>query len=156
MTSTDTICRTVWPSLYRYVLGATGEPDLAQDIAQEALARTLSARPDLAGLRDPTFYVLRVATNLVRDELRSRARRRRRRQLLNAQIEEGHEGRVTDAIAVGQLLAGLPPRQRLALSLRYGADRSVADTARIMGCAEGTVKALSHQGLARLRQDADL
>ncbi|MST32508.1 hypothetical protein GHK86_07205 [Acidimicrobiaceae bacterium USS-CC1] len=52
-----------------------------------------------------------------------------------------------------------PGRQRDAVALRYVADLSVEDTAKVMGCAPGTVKALTHQALAamriRLREEAD-
>jgi len=56
-----------------------------------------------------------------------------------------------DRLAVRAAVAGLPDRQRAALVLRYFADLSLADTAEAMGCAPGTVKALTHQALAGLR-----
>lgn len=46
----------------------------------------------------------------------------------------------------------LPTRQAQAAALHYGEDRSVADIARIMGCAEGTVKAHLHQARRTLAQ----
>jgi RNA polymerase sigma-70 factor (sigma-E family) len=49
-------------------------------------------------------------------------------------------------------ISHLPGRQRAAIALRYLEDLSVADTATAMGCAEPTVKALTHQGLAALRR----
>jgi RNA polymerase sigma factor (sigma-70 family) len=45
----------------------------------------------------------------------------------------------------------LPPRQRQAVVLRYHADLTVEDTAAVMRCAPGTVKALTSQALANLR-----
>jgi RNA polymerase sigma factor (sigma-70 family) len=49
-------------------------------------------------------------------------------------------------------VATLPSRQRAAVVLRYFNDLSVADTAEILGCAEGTVKALTSQAVANLRR----
>ena len=46
----------------------------------------------------------------------------------------------------------LPDRQRSAIVLRHYAGMSVADAADVLGCAEGTVKSLTSQGLAGLRQ----
>jgi RNA polymerase sigma factor (sigma-70 family) len=48
-------------------------------------------------------------------------------------------------------VARLPRRQRAALVLRYFADLPVADVADLMGCSQGTVKALTHQAIAALR-----
>jgi RNA polymerase sigma factor (sigma-70 family) len=49
------------------------------------------------------------------------------------------------------LLAQLPPRQRAAVALRYGADMRVQDIALVMRCSPGTVKATLHNALERLR-----
>jgi RNA polymerase sigma factor (sigma-70 family) len=59
----------------------------------------------------------------------------------------------TDSITVREAIVRLPARQRAAIVLRYHADLSVDDTAAVMRCAPGTVKALTHQALARLRAE---
>ncbi len=48
-------------------------------------------------------------------------------------------------------LAQLPDRQRTAVVLRYYADLSEAETARLLGTSIGTVKAHASRGLARLQ-----
>ncbi|HXF56459.1 MAG TPA: sigma factor-like helix-turn-helix DNA-binding protein [Actinomycetota bacterium] len=48
-------------------------------------------------------------------------------------------------------LWGLPPRQRAALVLRFYEDLSERDTADVMRCRPGTVKALVARGLEALR-----
>jgi RNA polymerase sigma factor (sigma-70 family) len=48
-------------------------------------------------------------------------------------------------------LAKVPPRQRAVVVLRYWQDLDVAETARALGCSEGTVKSQSARGLATLR-----
>jgi RNA polymerase sigma factor (sigma-70 family) len=58
---------------------------------------------------------------------------------------------VTDALAVRAAVAALPPRQRAAVVLRYFADLSVDQTAAVLGCAPGTVKSLTSQAIASLR-----
>jgi RNA polymerase sigma factor (sigma-70 family) len=58
-------------------------------------------------------------------------------------IEERH--------ALGQLLGELTPQQREVVVLRFYLDQSVADTAELLGIAEGTVKSSAHRGLAQLR-----
>jgi len=51
-------------------------------------------------------------------------------------------------------LRTLPPRQRAAIVLRYYEDLSEAQTAEVMGCSVGTVKAQVSTGLSRLRERA--
>jgi RNA polymerase sigma-70 factor (sigma-E family) len=48
-------------------------------------------------------------------------------------------------------LAKVPPRQRAVIVLRYWEDQSVEDTARLLGCSQGTVKSQAARGLQTLR-----
>lgn len=59
--------------LYRYLLRLTGDPDLAQDAAQEAFVRLLARRPREEQLR---AWLFTVSTNLVRTWANERKRRR--------------------------------------------------------------------------------
>jgi RNA polymerase sigma-70 factor (sigma-E family) len=60
--------------------------------------------------------------------------------------------------AVGDLHAALrrlPPGRRAVLVLRYLCDLSVAETAAVLGCSEGNVKAQAARGIATLRPMLD-
>ncbi|MFC4858885.1 RNA polymerase sigma factor [Actinophytocola glycyrrhizae] len=52
---------------------------------------------------------------------------------------------------VHQGLLRLPPRQRAVLVLRYFDDLSVAETAAVMGCSQGTVKSQTARGIEAMR-----
>jgi len=54
--------------------------------------------------------------------------------------------------ALGRALAQLPPQQRTVLVLRYWEGLSQAETAELLGCSEGNVKAMTSRGLSRLRE----
>jgi len=56
------------------------------------------------------------------------------------------------ALDVRTALAGLPPRQRATLVLRFYCDLSVDEAARALGCTPGTVKSQTAKGLQSLRQ----
>ncbi len=49
-------------------------------------------------------------------------------------------------------LAGVPPRQRAVLILRYWEDLSVDETAALLDCSAGTVKSQAARGLQALRE----
>jgi RNA polymerase sigma-70 factor (sigma-E family) len=49
-------------------------------------------------------------------------------------------------------LAGLPPRQRAAVVLRFYCDLSVEQTADVLKCSTGNVKSQTSRGLAALRR----
>ena len=52
---------------------------------------------------------------------------------------------------MAEALAGLPPRMRAVLALRYAEDLSEAATAEALGISIATVRSQTVRGLARLR-----
>ena len=55
-----------------------------------------------------------------------------------------------DRLAIRDALALVPPRQRAVLVLRFYEDCDVAETARLTGCSEGTVKSQTARALNTL------
>jgi RNA polymerase sigma-70 factor, ECF subfamily len=130
----------------------TSDRDLAAELAQEALARACRHWRRVRNMDAPTAWLYRVALNLANSIFaRRRAERRAYAQaaVLDAPVPE-HPG-WDEVVALRQALGVLAPRQRAAVVLRYYADLPVAEVASLMRCRPGTVRALTHQGLQRLR-----
>jgi RNA polymerase sigma factor (sigma-70 family) len=143
-------CRREWPRLVGSLSLFTGDGDLAQELAQETLARVCRDWRKVSGLDAPGAWAHRVALNLARSHFRHRAVARRYGSRLAAAAEHDNPDAAT-AIAVRHAVAQLPLRQRTALILRYFSDLSVAETAEAMRCPEGTVKTLTRQAILALR-----
>jgi RNA polymerase sigma-70 factor (sigma-E family) len=146
----NTFCRREWPRLVGSLSLFTGDRELAQELAQETLARVCRDWRKVSNLEAPGAWAHRVALNLARSHYRHRAVARRHSGRFA--ISEATESLDTaTVIAVRQAVAALPVRQRTALVLRYFADLSVAETAEAMHCPEGTVKTLTRQAIRALR-----
>jgi len=62
----------------------------------------------------------------------------------------------SDTVDLNRALDRLAPRQRLAVDCVYFAGLSVAETAAVMKCAEGTVKSTLSDARARLRSSLEV
>jgi RNA polymerase sigma-70 factor (sigma-E family) len=142
----DGFCRRVHPRLVGALSLYCGDAGAAEDFAQEALARAYRDWSTVAQLSSPEAWVHRVGMNLAHSWYRRLARGRRAPQAVPPAPAD-HD----DALALRRAVGALPRRQRQAVVIRYFLDWSVADTADVMGCAEGTVRALTAQALAALR-----
>jgi RNA polymerase sigma factor (sigma-70 family) len=147
-----TLCTEVGARLQRALTAQVGDPLLAEELAQEALARVAARWSSLRDVERPDLYVLRVGANLAASWWRRRAVERRALARLHAGAAPSYlDPDGATSVALRAAVAALPRRQREAVALRYGADLAVRDAAAVMGCSEGTVKALTHQAIAGLR-----
>ena len=91
---------------------------------------------------------------IVREFLTERRSGWIRRVTLGGQLPETTEaGHDSDAAMDMQAaMAGLPPRQRATLVLRFYCDLSVEQSAQVLGCSAGTVKSQTAKALATLRR----
>ena len=141
------------PALLRTAFLLTGDRHLAEDLVQDALARTHRA---LRRLADEGHYEAYTRTAMYHLHV-SRWRRRRVAESLPGELAEAadpagdHAAGVDLRISLHQALVRLGPRQRAVLVLRYFEDRSEAEAAELLGCSTGTVKSQTSKALARLR-----
>jgi RNA polymerase sigma-70 factor (sigma-E family) len=146
----DAFCRREWPRLVGSLSLFTGDGDLAEDLAQETLARVCRDWRKVSNLDSPGAWAHRVALNLARSHYRHRSVARRHGSRLGAATRFDDPDTAT-VVAVRNAVAQLPVRQRTALVLRYFADLSVAETAEAMRCPHGTVKTLTRDAILALR-----
>lgn len=142
-------CRRVQPRLVGVLALHCGQRELGEDLAQETLVRVWEHWPEVSQLAAPEAWAYRVGLNLSTSALRRRMIERRRHP--RPRTAEPDTLDRPDASEVRRALAALPPRQRSAVLLRFFADLPVEQTAAVMGCAPGTVKALTSQAISQLR-----
>lgn len=150
----------------RMVSLSVGDRDAALDIVQDAMIRLVRRYADRpAGEWRPLFY--RILSNRITDHQRRQMVRRRIMAWVGAGPDEADplaelpdtrglspDRRLQQDQALGALEAGLaqlPSRQREAFLLRTLEGLDVADTARAMGCSEGSVKTHYFRAVHRLR-----
>jgi RNA polymerase sigma-70 factor (sigma-E family) len=122
----------------------------AEDLVQTALVKTYR-RWDRIRSDDPYPYVRKVLVT----SAASWRRRRVTQEIVDLPAYDPAGPDDTDAVAerhrMDDALAGLPPRMRAVLVLRYAEDLSEAATAEALGVSIPTVKSQTARGLARLR-----
>ena len=145
------------PGLLRSAWFLTGDAGRAEDLLQTALVKAWRHWSRVAQADSPEAYVRQVIfTTYV-----TWWRRRWRAETPSGVVPERPEvADLADAVAtrdaVRQALASLSRQQRAIVVLRYVEDRSVADTAVLLGCSPGTVRVQAHRALAILRKNLGL
>jgi len=144
----ETFFRREYASIVALATALAGDRHSAEDVAQEAFLRAQQRWEKVAAFDKPGAWVRRVAINLAhngRDRRRSEAsamvRLARRPALMPAE---------PDVEEFWSVVRTLPRQQAAAVALHYLEDRSVAEVAAAMGCAEGTAKVHLSRGRAAL------
>ena len=149
-----------YDSIFRYVSFRTGSPADAEDITAEVFVRMIESIHRFKWKGYPfSSWLFRIAHNLVVDFYRRNGRRQ------TVPLENAPpllEAATFDADArmdleltmddVRKAMESLTDLQREAITLRFAAGLSVAETAKAMGKKDNAVKALQHAGLKKLRR----
>ena len=136
-----------------------GNPDDAQDIAQEVFLRCWRTQESLPQVRDLRAWIFRVGLNAAKDLKRS-AWRRRVKPLLGEEIMQLADGPVPGKIVedeeclkrVRQALLDLRPEEKEIFLLRQNGDLTYQQIAQMRGCPVGTVKTQMRTALEKLRK----
>jgi len=134
-------------ALLRYLVAVTRQPDVAEDILQEAYCRLLTAgRPEMDE-QQTRSYLFRIATNLVRDRWR-----RGKESPLHQNSEEisPMDPEFDDKLHVRQAFERLKPRERQLLWLAYVEGSSHQEIADCTGLRAGSIRLLLFRARRRL------
>lgn len=135
------------PSIYRLAYARTGQRADAEDVMQEVFLRVVKTRPVFDSAAHARAWLLRVAANCANDLFRLPWRRREEPLQEDMTAPEAPEqGSVTQAVL------SLPARYRIPVHLYYYEGYSVAETARLLGKSEGTVKSRLFRARELLRE----
>jgi RNA polymerase sigma-70 factor (sigma-E family) len=134
------------PALRRTAYLIVGDWHAAEDVTQLGFARLYVVWPRI---RPETLeaYARKVVVNEALGWLR-----RRRRDHLTDVVPDAPEAAAHESpLDVGRALALLPAQQRAIVALRFLDDLPVAEVARVLDIADGTVKSQTSRALATLR-----
>ncbi|MET9017828.1 sigma-70 family RNA polymerase sigma factor [Streptomyces olivaceoviridis] len=149
-----TIMREHRDGLVSYAEKMLGDHGLAEDIVQEAIVRAWRNIDRLIGMEGSVRgWLFTVTRHLVIDWVRKpHARREVLGDTYNDPVSgtDGTEA-VHDALVVRPLLRRLSPEHRAVLVHIYLCDRTIQETAGILGVPVGTVKSRQHNALRKLR-----
>ena len=149
-----------YDSIYRYVSFRTGSQADAEDITAEVFVRMIESIHRFKWKGHPfSSWLFRIAHNQVVDYYRKKGRRQ------TVPLDDAYplpdtaafdaDARMDLELTMGDVrkaMENLTDLQREAITLRFAAGLSIAETAQAMGRKNNAVKALQHAGLRNLRK----
>jgi RNA polymerase sigma factor (sigma-70 family) len=148
----ELFCAREHPRLLRSLTFFTGDPLVAEDLAQETLLVACRRWSDVRHMEAPGAWLHRVGVNAAKRMFRRRLMERR--ALARRRDGAGQAYEVPDtaeAVSLQRALLGMPERHRLVLVLRFYADFSVEQVAGVMDLTPDGVRSLTYRALERLR-----
>lgn len=145
--------------LTRHIRRIVRDDDAAQDLLQETLLRAHRALTRLGPGANVRAWLYRIATNTSLNHLRSRVRERRALERhareADGALSSDTDGRTEQTerrrVALWTAVAGLPERQRQALTLRIADELDYEEIARRLGGTAKAARANVYQATKKLR-----
>lgn len=141
----ESFFRREYKAMVALAAAVSGAPQVAEDIAQEAMVRARRHWDQVSGYDKPGTWVRRATINLALSSRRHIALEAKARI---AWLERAQRAAPHDSLDAGLLdaLRALSPQQRAAVSLHYLEDRPTPEIAELLGCAESTARVHLHRG----------
>jgi RNA polymerase sigma factor (sigma-70 family) len=144
--------------LLGFLVYRTGDRVLAEDVVADTFERVLRTRFRFDPRKSSEkTWIYTIALNLLRDHAR--------RSVVESQALEravqpvgggpGPLDGVEERDELGRALDQLSPEEREAVALRYGADLTLPEIAKVVGEPRATVHGRVYRGLRKMRQELD-
>ncbi|WP_318207978.1 MULTISPECIES: SigE family RNA polymerase sigma factor [unclassified Streptomyces] len=129
----------------------SGDTHLAEDLTQETLGRMYALWGRMSRIGNPAAY---AQTVLVRTFLSHQRRRSATERPLGELPDRAPDNGEDPALRIALLdaLAGLAPKDRAVVVLRYWEDRSIEETADALHVSSAAVRTRSVRALTKLRE----
>lgn len=154
--SFEALYERTFPKVYAYVASIVRDRAGAEDVTSQAFERAYRRRRSFRpGRGSPEAWVFGIARNAALDELR---RRKRRARLESEPADEGAFSPEDDAElalrreAVRSALAGLDPRERDLVALKFAGGLSNAEIGLVLGLSESNAGTKLHRTVTKLRE----
>jgi RNA polymerase sigma factor (sigma-70 family) len=143
-------------ALYGFLSYRTGDRVLAEDLLADTFERALRARGrfDRRKASEKT-WLYAIALNLLRDQVRRRGTENKALERVAIGASAGSSGgieQVAERDLVGRSLRALSEHEREAIALRFGADLTVPEIAKLTNEPLTTVEGRVYRALRKLRE----
>jgi RNA polymerase sigma factor (sigma-70 family) len=142
--------------LFAFLAYRTGDRALAEDLLADAFERALRARGRFDRRRGSAkTWLYAIALNVLRDHMRRAAAEGRAIERSGPPADASDDARLESLGEREQLqhaLAALAPEEREAIALRFGAELTVPEMAKLLGEPLTTVEGRVYRALRKLRE----
>ncbi|HEY1739444.1 MAG TPA: sigma-70 family RNA polymerase sigma factor, partial [Acidimicrobiia bacterium] len=150
----DALYRREYPQLVGLAYALCGRRDVAEEIVQDAMVKTLARWSKVREYERPGAFVRRIVLHDTTSALRRRSAEMRALARLGERRSDA-AGIDPDVDEFWRLVRALPTRQAQVVALFYGDDQPTAEIALLLGVAEGTVRATLAQARGALRSQLE-
>jgi RNA polymerase sigma-70 factor (ECF subfamily) len=149
----DQVVRSYWPRIFRFILASVHDSGTAETLAQECFWNAYRSRARFRGDASVHTWLVRIATNIIRDHMRSRRLRFWRQTqrtavdssaiadwLPDPSLSQEQRALIQEQVqAVWQATTTLSDRQRTVFLLRFVEEMDIADIATATGLTSNAV-----------------
>jgi RNA polymerase sigma-70 factor, ECF subfamily len=162
----EELVRLYRPKVFRFALASLRDLDAAESVTQDCFLRAYQAGGRFRQDCSLQTWLMQIAVNLIRDQMRSRRFQFWRRARLTAKAVDGTGLGIVDGArspeaqallnervaAIWDAAGQLPERQRTVFLLRFVEDMDLLEIVCATGIKEGTVKTHLHRALRTVRE----
>jgi len=155
----DRLYRSSRDDVYAYVASLVRDPAAAEEVTAAAFERAYRKRSRFDSSRgEPRAWLFGIARNAALDELRRRGRQAELTvdpaDLASAPAQASAEASER-RMALSAALAGLEPRERELIALKFFAGLSNSEIAAVVGVSESNAGTRLHRAVTKLREACD-